>query len=73
MSLQTSTVRRSKRLFAQKGYAAQMQNFFDAIQHGRPCEVTFQDGARATIGCLCMLDAARTRQPRAINLAAALD
>jgi len=73
LSLQAGTVRRNKRLYAEKGYAAQMQNFFNAIQHGRPSAVTFQDGARATIGCLRMLEAARTRQPCAIDLAAALD
>ena len=73
LSLRTGSVRQSKRLFAEKGYAAQMKNFFDAIQHGQASAVTFKDGARATIGCLCMLEAARTRQPCTIDLAAALD
>jgi predicted dehydrogenase/threonine dehydrogenase-like Zn-dependent dehydrogenase len=71
--IQRGRVRRNKRMFAEKGYAAQMRDFFDAIRNGRSCAVTFQDGARATIGCLRMLEAARTRQPCTIELATVLD
>ncbi|MBL8227455.1 MAG: bi-domain-containing oxidoreductase [Bryobacterales bacterium] len=46
--------------FAEKGYDAQMQEFFSAIRAGRPPAVTVRDGSRATIGCLRLLDSART-------------
>jgi hypothetical protein len=38
------------------------------VRTGNAAPVTIRDGARATIACLEMLDAARTRAPRAIDL-----
>ena len=38
-----------------------------AIRAGRPAEVTVQDGARATIGCLRLLESARTGQARRLD------
>lgn len=53
-------VRRTRsRWWAEKGYAAQMRDFADAIREGRPPAVTVKDGARATLGCLRMLASAR--------------
>jgi hypothetical protein len=49
--------------FADKGYAEQLENFFAAIRDAKPADVTVRDGARATIGCLLMLESARTLQP----------
>jgi polar amino acid transport system substrate-binding protein len=49
------------RWFAEKGYAAQMRAFLDGVREGKPPEVTVRDGARATLACLRMLEAARTR------------
>jgi predicted dehydrogenase len=58
--------------FAAKGYTEQMRAFFSALQQGRPPDVGVRDGARATIGCLRMLESARTLQPCTIELDADL-
>jgi predicted dehydrogenase len=58
----------SSHWWPQKGYAAQMQSFVKSVREGRPPEVTVRDGARATLGCLRMLDAARTRSTMPIDL-----
>ena len=55
------------RLWGEKGYAAQLSDFLAAIREGRPAEVTAVDGARATLGCLAMLESARTLAPVAIG------
>ncbi|HVX67747.1 MAG TPA: bi-domain-containing oxidoreductase [Bryobacteraceae bacterium] len=60
------------RWFAEKGYAAQMRAFLDGIREGKPPEVTVRDGARATLACLRMLEAARTRGVVPITLDEAL-
>lgn len=49
--------------FAQKGYGTQMQSFVDAIRSGKAPAVTVEDGARATVVCLALMDAARTGRP----------
>jgi predicted dehydrogenase len=58
---------------AEKGYAAQMSAFIESIRSGKQPEVTVLDGARATIGCLSMLQSAKSQEPVAINLAEILD
>jgi predicted dehydrogenase/threonine dehydrogenase-like Zn-dependent dehydrogenase len=60
------------RWWADKGYKDQMDSFLEGIRQGRPPEVGVIDGARATIGCLRMLDSARALGPSAIDLAAVL-
>jgi predicted dehydrogenase/threonine dehydrogenase-like Zn-dependent dehydrogenase len=72
ITLRTSSVHKTSTWFPQKGYAAQMQGFFTALRESRPPEVTVRDGARATIGCLRMLDSARSLAPCTIDLNAAL-
>jgi predicted dehydrogenase len=57
-----------KKLFAEKGYAAQMRQFVECVRKGRSPDVTVRDGVRATVACLRMLQSARTLQPLAINL-----
>ena len=65
------SIRRTRTaLFADKGYREQMQSFLDAVRAGRPPEVTVADGIRSTIGCLRMMESARTGQPVRIDLAA---
>jgi predicted dehydrogenase len=66
--IRTGVVRKSSSWFAEKGYEAQMRNFFDALKQGRPPAVTARDGVRSTLGCLCMLQSARKRAPRAIDI-----
>ena len=58
--------------FAEKGYMAQAQNFFDAIRRGASPQVTVRDGARSTIVCLRMLESARTQSACAIDFDAIL-
>jgi predicted dehydrogenase len=60
-------------LWGDKGYAQQLTGFLAAIREGRPAEVTALDGARATLGCLAMLESARTLAPVAIRLEAVLE
>jgi predicted dehydrogenase/threonine dehydrogenase-like Zn-dependent dehydrogenase len=67
LTVNTSQRSRKSRFFAQKGYEAQMNAFIDAIRFGKPGAVTIVDGTRATVACLRMLDAARTRQPQTIE------
>ena len=50
-----------KLLWPEKGYQAQMNDFFEAVRNSRQPAVTVYDGTRATVGCLRMLEAARTR------------
>jgi predicted dehydrogenase/glycosyltransferase involved in cell wall biosynthesis len=68
-----STLRRRRSAYwAEKGYASQLESFFSSIRSGRSPEITVRDGARATIVCLRMLEAARTGTPCGIDLDAAL-
>jgi predicted dehydrogenase/threonine dehydrogenase-like Zn-dependent dehydrogenase len=53
---------------AEKGYSAQMTAFIRSIQSGSEPEVTVLDGARATIGCLSMLESARAQESVVIDL-----
>ena len=62
--------RSSSRIWPDKGYAAQMADFVDSIRAGRPSTVTVADGARATLGCLAMMDSAKTGAPVALDAAA---
>ena len=58
LGIHTGMRRGSSRWWAEKGYAAQMTEFLDGIRQGRQPNVNVDDGARATIGCLCMLESA---------------
>ena len=51
--------RTSRRWFAEKGYDAQLKAFLDAVRSGRPSPVSVQDGARATVVCLKLMESAR--------------
>ncbi len=51
----------------EKGYAALMRDFVDAIRGGRAPAVTVRDGARATVCCLRMLESARRRETLAVD------
>ena len=63
LELKTNTVSRRASWYAEKGYAEQMRAFFDEIRAGKPPSVTVDDGSRATIVCLKMLESARTMSP----------
>jgi predicted dehydrogenase/threonine dehydrogenase-like Zn-dependent dehydrogenase len=66
--IRTGAVRKTSTWFAEKGYEAQMRDFFDSLKQGRPAQVTVRDGVRSTLGCLLMLESARTRAARIIDI-----
>jgi polar amino acid transport system substrate-binding protein len=72
LSIRTGMQRNTSRWFADKGYHEQMKAFADAIRQGRPPAVSVRDGARSTLVCLAMLEAAKTLAPVAFSLDAAL-
>ena len=72
LSIHTGVTSRKTKYFADKGYDLQLQSFIASIREGKPPAVTLRDGARATIACLAMLDAARSGEPVAIDVDAVL-
>ncbi len=72
LSTRGKLVRTRSRFWAEKGYAAQLESFLDGIRRGKGPLVTVRDGVRATIGCLRMLEAARTRRVTPIDIESAL-
>src|SRR5947209_6114772 len=63
MGVQKGTRQSQSRLWPDKGYAGQMSDFIESIRQGRPPAVTVRDGARATLGCLAMMESARQGGP----------
>jgi predicted dehydrogenase len=66
-------VKRKKRdgrskFFAAKGYQEQLESFVQSIKNGTETAITAIDGTRATLGCLLILEAARTGEAREFNL-----
>lgn len=72
LKIQTNHLRRRSRWWAEKGYAAQLEAFLAGIREGTSPAVTAVDGARATLGCVRMIESARISSPCQIDLAAAL-
>jgi predicted dehydrogenase len=72
LTVQAGMRRSRSMMFAEKGYQAQLHGFLDGIRHGKPPAVTVRDGARATLGCLRMLESAKDGTPRDIGLDALL-
>jgi predicted dehydrogenase len=58
----------SSRIWPDKGYAALMADFVEGIKQGHAPSVTVQDGARATLGCLAMIESARRQVPVEIGV-----
>jgi predicted dehydrogenase len=54
--------------FPAKGLGELMQSFVKGIHDGRQPEITVVDGARSTLGCLAMLESARSMAPFEIDL-----
>ena len=72
LTVKSTFSRSSSGWFAQKGYFAQLRGFIQGINTGAQPAVTARDGARATIGCLRMLDSARTGQQQVFDLDASI-
>jgi predicted dehydrogenase/threonine dehydrogenase-like Zn-dependent dehydrogenase len=68
LKIKTGTVSQQSKWWAEKGYDAQMQAFIGALRGNRQPAITVLDGVRATLGCLKMLEAARTGQPCALDV-----
>ncbi len=68
LTVQGAVRRRRSHWFVDRGHASQLQAFLEGIVKGTAPDVTPRDGARATVGCLRMLEAARTLQPCTIDL-----
>ena len=58
---------RSK-FFAAKGYQEQLESFVQSLKNGAETEIMAIDGARATLGCLLMLESVRTGEAQKFNL-----
>jgi predicted dehydrogenase len=58
---------RRKRMFAEKGYNTQIESFIRDLKNGNTPAVTVEDGARATIGCLRMLESAKDLAPKTVD------
>ncbi len=71
--IKSNSQKRNSSRRADKGYAAQMAAFIQCLRSGKQPEVTVLDGARATIGCLSMLQSAKAQEPVEINLAEILN
>jgi predicted dehydrogenase len=72
LGIQNGLARTKSRWFAEKGYEGQMKRFLTGLQEGRKPEVSVLDGARATVGCLRMLEAARSRSVVGMRLESVL-
>lgn len=69
LAINGSTSQKEGRFFAEKGYDAQLRSFIGSLMGRGEHPVTVMDGVRSTVGCLRMLDAARTGEPCSIDLA----
>jgi predicted dehydrogenase len=68
VAVKSSGISRDQKYWADKGYDKQLQSFVASIRNGKAPEITVIDGARSTIGCLRMLDAARSCTPMQIAI-----
>jgi predicted dehydrogenase len=50
-----------------KGYSQQIQSFFECLRKGHRPEIGVEDGIRATVACLRMIESSATQMPCAIN------
>ncbi|HWB82800.1 MAG TPA: bi-domain-containing oxidoreductase [Bryobacteraceae bacterium] len=69
LEMRTAFRHRSSRMWPEKGYYEQMEDFLKGIREGRAPAITVYDGARSTLGCLAMLDSARSLEPRVMDMA----
>ena len=60
--------RNSSKWFADKGYDVQLQAFVEAIRRGGPSPVSVLDGARASLGCIRLMESCCSGQVEPIRL-----
>jgi predicted dehydrogenase len=66
--VRTGIAHRSSTWFAEKGYQAQMRAFFSALKKREQLDITVRDGVRSTLGCLRMMQSARTHVASEIDV-----
>ena len=67
-TLMRSVRQTRRRLWPDKGYAEQIEDFVNCIRSGQSPEISVRDGVRATLGCLRLLESARQGVPRRVDL-----
>lgn len=65
--VQRKTVHSRSFWIPQKGYRQQIQSFFERIRSGQRPEIAVEDGIRATVACLRMIESSSTQMPCAID------
>jgi hypothetical protein len=50
-----------------KGYSQQIQSFFERLRKGQRPEIGVEDGIRATVACLRMIESSTTQMPCTID------
>ena len=73
LTVKKKTRKANSKWFAAKGYDEQLRSFVQSLKDGAETEVTAMDGTRATLGCLLILESARTGKPCEFNLAEILN
>ncbi len=73
VQIATGIRRGSSRIWPEKGYEAQLREFLASIREGRAAGVNLRDGVRATVGCLKMLESARTLAPCELDVDSVLE
>jgi predicted dehydrogenase len=72
-NFKTLVVKKKKRevrskFFAAKGYQELLESFVNSLKNGTETDITVIDGARATLGCLLILESVRTGKAQEFNL-----
>jgi predicted dehydrogenase len=67
LTVQRKTVSSRSSWTPHKGYAQQIQSFFERIRKGQRLEIGVEDGIRATVACLRMIESSSTLMPCAID------
>jgi predicted dehydrogenase len=68
IGIQNGTAKTKSKWWAEKGYENQMRRFLASVKEGRAPDVTVIDGARATLGCIRMMEAAKSGRVLALDL-----
>jgi predicted dehydrogenase len=63
LSIKKTSRKQSSKFFAAKGYDEQLASFVKSLIEGKETEVAVRDGARATLGCLLILQSIQTGKP----------
>jgi predicted dehydrogenase len=67
LSIQRKAVSSRSFWIPQKGYRQQIQSFFERLRKGQAAEIGVEDGIRATVACLRMIESSSTQMPCVID------